>query len=235
MKKKNLKIAEEPLINQTHLTLRRNLGLIGIALPPLLIALNKFTILPSLSHYYYSESNVLFIGLLFAFGLYLFSYRGYKMDKSKGDFINDNWITNLAGILIIIVAFIPTGADPDIIYKYHLFNAPRGHNSDIFSTIHFLSAAGFFLIMAYLSYFRFTRSNNRHTTQEGARIKQKRNNLYKTCAIIVVLALIFIFVFDFLSKSPFSEYIVLIGETMALLAFGLSWLVKSKALTHINF
>ncbi len=234
MKKQNLKITEEPLINQTHLTLRRNLGIIGIALPPLLIALNKFTILPSLSHYYYSESNVLFIGLLFAFGLYLFSYRGYKMDKSKRDFIDDNWITNLAGILIIIVAFIPTGANPDIICKYHLFNAPRGHNNNIYSTIHLLSAAGFFLIMAYLSYFRFTRSNNCHKTQQDTRVKKRRNNFYKASAIIIVLSLVFIFVFDFLSKSPFSEYIVIIGETMALFAFGSSWLIKSKSLYILN-
>ncbi len=234
MEKTNSTNGEESLINPTHLTLRTNLGVIGISLPIMLIALNKFTILPSLSHYYYSESNVLFIGLLFAFGLYLFSYHGYKMDKTKKDFIDDNWITNVAGILIIAVAFIPTSADNDLIGKYHLFHAPRGHNNNIFSTIHLCCAAGFFLIMAYLSYFRFTRSDNQHESQKDAIIKKKRNKLYRISAVIVVLSLIFIFVFEFLCNKPFSDYIVIIGETVALFAFGLSWLVKSKSLAVIN-
>ncbi len=234
MKKANLKYTKPPLINPTHLTVRKNLGIIGISLPILLVLLNKFTILPSLSHYYYSESNVLFIGLLFAFGLYLFSYRGYKMDNTKKDFIDDNWITNVAGILIITVAFIPTSADSNLIGKYHLFQAPRGHNNNIYSTIHLSCAAGFFLIMAYLSYFRFTRTDNLHETHLEAVLKKRRNKLYRVSAILVVLALIFMFVFEFLSDNPFSDYVVIIGETVALFAFGLSWLVKSKALATVN-
>ncbi len=225
---------EESLISDTHLTLRRNLGIIGIALAPLLICLNHFRILPSISHYYYSESNVLFIGLLFAYGLYLFSYRGYKKDKTKLDFINDNWVTNFAGILIIIVAFIPTKADHQLISTYHLFNPPRGHNNNILNTIHLICATGFFIIMAYLSYFRFTRTDNLHETEKERMTKKRRNRMYRTCAIMVIVSLLFILVFEFLLTPPFSQCIVLIGEAVALFFFGLAWLVKSKSLAVIK-
>ncbi len=225
---------EEPLINQTHLTLRRNLGIIGISLAPLLIILNNFQILPSISHYYYSNANVLFIGLLIAYGLYLFSYRGYKKDKEKMDFINDNWITNLAGVLIILVAFIPTKADNQLINTYHLFNPPRGHNNSTLNTIHLVCAGCFLMIMAYLSYFRFTRSDNHEKSKNELTLKNRRNKLYKISGILVALSLLFILFFDFLCNQPFSEYIVLIGEAVALFSFGISWLVKSKSLAKIK-
>ncbi len=234
MKNKNDQFIEESLISDTHLTLRRNLGIIGIALAPLLICLNNFQILPSISHYYYSESNVLFIGLLFAYGLYLFSYRGYKKDKNKLDFINDNWVTNFAGILIIMVAFIPTKANSQLIDTYHLFNPPRGHNNGTLNTIHLICATGFFMIMAYLSYFRFTRSDNLHDSEYDRIIKKRRNKMYRICAVMVLLSLVFILVFDFLIKPPFSPFIVLIGEAVALFFFGLAWLVKSKSLAIIK-
>lgn len=212
----------------SHLTLRRNLGLLGLFLPLLVYVINNFVWLPSISHYYYSHSNVLFIGVLFSFGLFLFSYKGYP--RQKKEWLSDNLLTNIAGICIVIVAFIPTTKTCSI----ELLDAPNQHRNALLGNIHLCCAALFFIIMAGMSWFQFTKSDDNFDDSKDELIKKRRNLIYKIGGIGVIISLLFIVVFGFNDALYISDHTVFIGETSALLFFGTSWLVKSKSLSKIG-
>ncbi len=84
--------------------LRKAVGLIGIALPLLLVA-GKYLfegpgIQDSISDYYYSVMRDVFVGSLWAIAVFLLSYRGHeRQDDLTGD---------LACLFAIGVALFPT-------------------------------------------------------------------------------------------------------------------------------
>lgn len=69
-------------LHNSQYRLRKAMGILGIALPILLL-LNHNSLLSSMSHYYYTSASVFFIGILTAFGLILFTYEGYPLDTSS--------------------------------------------------------------------------------------------------------------------------------------------------------
>ena len=207
-------------LNTTHLTLRKNLGILGIGLPILLIVGNNFELKESISHFYYSRMIVVFTGILGAFGLFLFSYRGYDVTTEK---VSDNILTNLAGLLAIITALVPTAC-------YQLGCAelvPNGHSNSTIGTIHLIAAAGFLIIMGWMSYFRFTMGDKTDP------VKKKRNRLYRICGIGLWGSLLLIAI-GFVLDVNLTGIDVFIGETAALIFFGVAWLVKGEALKSIG-
>jgi len=77
--------------------------------------------------------------------------------------------------------------------------------------IHGIFAGVFFLSLAYMAYFQFTLG------------KSRRNNvIYKICAVIILVGAVALPTIRF-------NYSVLIFETVMLLAFGASWLVKGSS------
>lgn len=94
-------------IQHSEYRIRKLIGLLGLSLP-FLLPLSEGKLLSSMSHYYYlSFSSLLFIIILSSFGLFLISYKGYKIDKTT-EKISDDWLTNIGGIAALIVVFIPT-------------------------------------------------------------------------------------------------------------------------------
>ena len=77
--------------------------------------------------------------------------------------------------------------------------------------IHGIFAGIFFLSLAYMAYFQFTIGKNK-----------KNNVIYKVCAVIILAGAIALPIIRF-------NYSVLIFETVMLLAFGTSWLVKGAS------
>lgn len=203
-------------LNTTPLKLRKYLGILGILLPFILVSGNRFEIEPSISHYYYTGMSVIFTGILFSFGLFLFSYRGY--DKAANEKISDNMATNFAGILAILTAVIPTTC------LDHNCLAPNGHDNQILEIIHAACASGFFIIMGWMSYVQFTKDP----------LKLRRNQLYRLCGI-VIWATILILASGKFFHWEITKYDVFIGETIALLFFGTAWLVKGETLKKIGF
>src|SRR5258706_16476041 len=86
-------------------TIRRAVGYLGISLPPALVA-GTFLfsscreIEPTISHYYYTNMREVFVGVLCAVSLFLFTYKGYSR--------LDSLASNAAGIFILMVAMFPT-------------------------------------------------------------------------------------------------------------------------------
>lgn len=205
----------EAKTNLSYLSLRRNLGILGIALPFVLLAGNNFNVEPSISLFYYTRMSVFFTGVLFAFGFFLFSYKGYEMEADEK--ISDNWVTNIAGMLALLTALIPTALDSTNICF------PNGHSNPTISLIHLICAGGFLIIMGWMAIFKFTRGD------QTIPLKKKRNLIYRVCGIGVWLSLLFLG-FDIWFELEITEFDIYLGETLALIFFGSAWLTKSKAL-----
>lgn len=209
MKKKNPRKSEYLI---SYMTLRKAIGILGVLFPIILVigtivACGYDHILGSISEYYHSVMRNIFVGILCAIALFLFSYRGYNQI--------DNIMGNLACLFALGVAFFPMSLGP----------------SDLIDKIHFTSAALLFLTLSFFSLFLFTKTkdNNKMT-----KLKRHRNRVYITCGIIMLGCILLIssyFIFEL------HQYLVIYNlkpifwlETFALWAFGVSWLTKGQAI-----
>lgn len=203
----------------SYRTLRKLVGMLGIFLPAFLFfgsfeaESKSFELLSSISAYYYSWMRDVFTGILFAIATFLFSYYGY--DK------RDNIATSLAGVCALGIALFPT-ADNCVTDQ-----------SSFLDEIHLVSAVAFFAILAYISLRLFTLSTQPSMTAE----KQLRNKIYKACGVIILLmillSLLYFLINNFQSEGNCTTDIskpspIFWFETIALVAFATSWLVKGE-------
>ncbi len=212
--------------------IRKLIGTLGLLLP-IALPLAKGQVLASISHYYYSTlPSLIFIIVLSAFGLFLLSYKGYKIDPST-ERISDDWLTNIGGLAALVVVMVPTacyGSGNDAIEA--LCNTPLeplfGHIDKTANTIHLVAAGIFILCMGWMSRFKFTRGSD-----DG------NHKLYKWCGnlvfISVALILVCIGIEHFITDEfIIHDYYVFIFETTAVIPFGISWLVKGKAIDDVK-
>jgi hypothetical protein len=198
----------------SYLGLRKAIGIIGIALPFVLIIgkwlLESSGIQPSISDYYYTVMRGVFVGSLCAIGVFMMSYRGYdKRDDIAGD---------LACIFSIAVALFPTTPDqnPTCIDK-------------LVGYVHYASAAAFFLTLAYFCLVLFRKTD---PTKPMTRQKRQRNGVYFACGSII-LACIALLLLNaiFLRGTPIEQLKPIFWlEAIAVLSFGVSWLTKGEAI-----
>lgn len=194
----------------SYLGLRRAVGMIGILLPFVLLV-GKLLIdgpgLPgSISAYYYTGMRDVLVGLLFAQGTFLLSYRYDRRDTLAAA---------LAGIGVIGVALFPT-------------QPPDPTPLDVVIGLVHVSFAGlFFLSTAYISYFLFTLSDGHPTPR-----KLQRNRLYRVCGITIVACLVLQVAADNLLPRAVIDtwHPVFWLEALAVVAFGTSWLVKGETI-----
>jgi len=189
----------------SYLTLRRLVGALGMALP-IVVMVWGFTIcgctriLPSISDYYVLRTRDALVGILFAIGCFLYTYRGFDDDARYG---------NLAAIFAVAVALFPNSGTP------------------VERTVHFSSAAGLLLVLAYFSLKIFTKSGGHPTPQ-----KLIRNRVYTVCGVLILVCVLLIGLYKSLGEA--SELAVLRPvfwlETIALWSFGFSWFVKGETL-----
>ncbi len=190
----------------SYLTLRRTVGVLGVALP-VLVALWGFDLChcvrlqPSISDYYALRTRDLFVGTLFTIAWFLFAYRGYdRRDDVAGD---------LACLFALGVALSPNSGTP------------------VERTVHFGSALCLFLVLAYFALFLFTKTGGAPTPQ-----KRIRNRVYRACGatMLVCIAAIGVY-FAFLQDTAVSGLDPVFWlESLALWAFGVSWFVKGETL-----
>lgn len=200
----------------TYLTLRKYIGALGISLPFILLfggyLIFNLNIQSSISSYYHTGVGDIFVGVIFTIGIFLFSYKGYeKKDDIAGD---------IACVCAIGLALFPTSPDGNI-----------DRVNEVIGYVHLGFASFFFLTLAYFSLCLFTKGH------EGAEITPEkiiRNNFYRICGYLMLLALALILVFAFLPDAIKTslEYLdpVFWLESIAIIAFGTSWLVKGKML-----
>jgi len=244
---------EKPVANKTltiaYLDLRKAVGYLGIALPVVvsLGALRFFgnAIQGSISGYYYTGMRDVFVGTLWAIGIFLWSYQGHELaDQIAG---------HLACIFAIGVTLFPTAPDcPPL--DPTLPTAPACSSPLSFSTaltvgiVHFAFATLFFLTLIYFCLFLFTKSDmDLSKTPKDAdpdskrwTRKHRRNNVYKVCGIVMLVCILFSAGYAILAYSSIlpSALVKLVTnyhpllwfEWLAIWAFGFSWLTKGQAI-----
>ena len=199
--------------------LRKCLGWLGIALPWIVLALClvfEFGLPDSISSTYYLAPTVTpFMIILGAASILLISYMGY--DKQ------DDIICTLAGIFGLLICLfpcqtvnlIPHWVDTNIPTIVGTFQLPQ----NVSSIIHNVSAIIFFGLLAYNSFFLFTKSKGEMTDK-----KKKRNIIYRVCGIGMIASFVFIIPVSIL-KIWGGVWLI---EAIALSFFSISWLTKSN-------
>jgi hypothetical protein len=200
----------------SYLTLRKVIGILGATLP-FTAALGAFLVFQngiqsSLSSYYHTGMRDVFVGTLWAIGIFLYAYKGFERA--------DNIAGNLGCIFAIGITLFPTTPDKGATD----FDKTIG-------TVHFIFAALFFLTLIYFSLFLFTKTKNKTTMTQQ---KRQRNMVYKVCGYTMAACILLIAILALIpaSSKTFIDGIkpVFWLETIAIIAFGVSWLVKGEAI-----
>lgn len=196
--------------------LRRTIGYLGTFLPIILVTLSLFSFFDtpiqlSISHYYFSNLREIFTGTLCAVGLFLICYKG---NGNRSFWKNDNLLTNIAGFMAIGVAFIPTNPTTGACTNCTLVAIGL-------KELHYGFAAVLFLAFSLLSINVFTIGQKVNTNIPVNVFNE--NHIYRFCGYCILL---------FIALVPFDlfNYSTLVFEALSLFMFGISWLIKGRAL-----
>lgn len=169
---------------------------------PWIVALILWHIPSSISSTYYTHAGAVFMIILGACSVFLMFYDGY--DKT------DDILNTIAGIFGLLICLFPCWTNAE---KVGTFQIPV----DISAKIHNVSAIVFFVILAYVSLFQFTKSNGNMTEK-----KKKRNVIYRVCGVGMIASFAVLLLPSFYIQ-------VWLTEMFALSFFGISWLTKANA------
>lgn len=214
---------ENKSLSISYLQIRKAVGYLGIALPIILVVYSLLIgpcneIQFSLSQYYYTSAGNLFTGIICAISFFLYSYKGYDS--------TDNRAGTTASILGFATAIFPTG-QTKLFCNFTMDPYPF---PSYFTYIHAGAAALFFLVLAYFCLCLFTKSGN-YSSKPITDEKRTRNRIYKICGytIIVCLVLMAIVYLNENIKDSLAELKpIFVLESIMLLTFGFSWLVKGE-------
>ncbi|MGE0309069.1 MAG: hypothetical protein AB7Q27_25315 [Acidimicrobiia bacterium] len=184
----------------------------------------------SISAYYYGRTGNYFVGSLCALGVFFLSY-DYRprLDREL-----DNRLSNAAFLMAIGVALLPTPSSGS--------NATGGEKWVGF--FHLVCAGILFGLLAVFSLYQFTKTEGEmkpgmsladklrrfirtrpEVLETMTPLKRFRNKVYRTCGWIIVACIVAI-----LLSNAFHWYLLFWLESIAVVAFGFSWLVKGGLL-----
>jgi hypothetical protein len=205
----------------SYLKLRKTVGVLSISFPIVLVVGSVVVsdckeIQSSISAYYHTEMRDVYVGFICAIALFLFAYNGY--DKS------DSVASDLACLFGLGAAFFPTSVTGPLSYCI-----PEPIDSQILGNLHFVSSGLFLLMLAYFLLIQFTKSSKNPTEK-----KLKRNIIYRISGFTILGSILLIIIYLAVLKGRYpvlQDYDPIFWlETIALWAFGISWLIKGKAI-----
>jgi hypothetical protein len=208
---------------RSYVVTRFAIGLLGIALPPALVLIEPalFDGLPaprgSLSAYYYSGVRELFVGGLWAIGVFLFVYK--LLDVSW-----ESLLSTLAGAAAVVVAVFPTGLPGDGVSPTP-FQAKFGES--VVQGIHYGSAGAFIGLLVPIT-FLFGREEGRRPARPDRRRSPRFWKAFHWTCTACILAGAGLAAYAGITGEP--DKGVLFGEWIAVWAFGASWLTKGAEL-----
>lgn len=230
----------------SYLTLRRWIGILGIGLPwacwvanaiankldllnnprfALLGPIDKYdsfgNLKSSISHFYYTASAPLYIGIIVTVAIFLFCYTGYPPKSGeKWSWISDRLVTRVAGIAALGIVVFPTSSTEPIQDNLFVFTT-----SELIGWIHYGWAAVFLMMMA-----TFCLVNFRRKGREGTFGNDGHDLLYRWCGWIILVSLAIVFVHGFFLEDHLAINfpVTFVFEAVALTAFGTAWLVKGR-------
>ncbi len=203
----------------SYLTLRKLIGILGMLLPFVCLLggslFQNVPVMDSISAYYHSNMRDVLVGLLIGVALFLMAYKGYEK--------RDTIVAIISGIAGLGIAIFPCASRVDPSSAVGMFKL----TPPIAGYLHYGSSALFFILLGINSYFLFTLGDKKNWTKS----KNIRNGIYRACGIVIFASLL---VLAILSKILGDELVktvwTFVFETIMLLAFGISWLVKGETL-----
>jgi hypothetical protein len=212
---------------RSYLLMRAIIGFIGVTLPLVLVVGDHLIgrdvpfLRGALSDYYYSGMRDFFVGSMFSAGIFLIAYKVFERSLN-------NVLTVVAGLSAFTLALFPTDRSvPD---------TPLTPLQDRFSEptvahVHLISSGVFILSLAVISFF--------FGVQEGRRTQERPTGramlsprfwrwFHWTAALLILVSVAFLGFTEF--KHEYPAHSRFIAETVAIVAFGLSWLFKGLEL-----
>lgn len=207
---------------RSYVTLRFAIGVLGFALPLLLMFLEPILfdgqpfLRGSLSAYYYSGVRELFVGVLWAIGVFLVLYK-------LTEFSWESRLSTCAGFAVLLVALFPTGRPGDGVSLTPLQDLLGEATVE---GIHFAAAVIFIGSLAPITYF-FGRDEGNETARSGRRSRRFWRAYHWVCTGLIVAAAA-LALFAGVTGEP--DKGLLIAEAVAVWAFAASWLMKGAEL-----
>lgn len=205
-------LAGDAALAAAYTYLQQVVGLIALSLP-LAVAggdrlLGGDEMQGSISAYYYTRTGNVFVGALCALAVFFLSYNyrplpGFRLDRT---------LSNVASVAAVGVALLPTTSDA----------ATATDGEKVVAFVHLVFAGTLFLLLGIFSFFLFTQTDDPETMTAA---KRRRNVVYRTCGAIIFGAILLVRVAN-LVDPPDSWHALFWLETVAVMAFGVSWLVK---------
>ena len=201
----------------SYLWIRRAVGGLGLLLP---IILGPFAYLffgieiqENMSSYYHTPMRDVFVGVMFAIGLFLFCYVGSTQFE--------NWTGNLGCLAAIGVALFPIEANSDPLYQ-----------STIAGYLHTVFGGLFFLTLSLFSIYHFPHNE---PEDDSGKWDFSRKTVFRISGATLLLSVfsmgVFLFVLDRETREELSGWnLIFWGEWIAVWAFAIAWLVKGRAL-----
>ena len=202
------------LSQQNH---RRLIGWLGLCLPFLLYViaglrpetgLERWTLLGSVSEYYYTGATGIFVGVLFALALFLITYPGYE------GAIADRLLGIIAGCAALGVALFPTAAPEPLV-------EPAWWNPTI-RIIHYVSAITLFVSFIAFSIWLFRKSDIPKRRDRPPE-KRHRDDVCLACGIVMTICVLWA------ASAVVTHWPIFWPEAIAIGAFAVSWLTKGEA------
>lgn len=238
-----------------YIRLRTYTGRLAMALPFVVflgaLIVYATPLQPSISAYYYSGMTSVFNGTLWAIATFLFIYNPAKEDplyrdyeKAKTDLHtnrlteylgkygpSDEVASNWAAIFALCITLFPTLPPSTCVGTLCLLPEWVGK-------AHVIFAALFFAVLIYFALYLF-RKTHADSETHGALTPNKirRNRVYLICGLVMLICTVLILLLGFIpmSEQPTGTYSLLTHavfflETIAIEAFGFSWLVKGEVI-----
>jgi len=196
---------------------RQLIGYLGLLLPVLLYlvagarpttGLTSWSLLSSVSAYYYTGAVGIFVGVLFALSLFLLTYQGYQGVAA------DRIVGRLGGCAALGVALFPTAAPAGI-------PEPSWWTSPL-RAVHYASAVALFLSFIVFAIWLFRKSSEPRSEDRPVE-KRRRDAVYLGCGICMIAGVVWA------ASSLITDAPIFWPETIAIVAFAISWLVKGEA------
>ncbi|MEP7197741.1 MAG: PigN domain-containing protein [Saprospiraceae bacterium] len=183
----------------SYLKLRFAIGMLGISLPFLLLLSNYFATGSFIPEQ--SISDYYDNGVAGDIFVGILFVLGFFLSSYRGEARRDNITASIASIFAICTALFPTTSTLITIRNLHL-----------------LSATLLFIIFIYFSFILFRRNK-----------KDPRNSTYLYCAIVMMICILCIIIsYRLDSEMRDQSKIIFWSESVALIAFGFSWIVKAN-------
>ena len=215
----------------SFLTLRNLIGISGMLLP---IVLTIFTpkgqmdrvMEHSISDYYYTRNGDILVVLLSVIGVFLLTYKGY-------DKLWERILTVVAAVSGIGVAFFPTATKMGNSLSIHVI---RQDVPELFGLIqlHFVFAGLFFISLAIISLYYFSMTDDTSALLQNAgkrKRKAKRNLVFKICGWTMLACVALMILYLIIQPASLEDKpVIFVLETVAVEAFGISWITKGETL-----